>query len=157
MKALYLRDKYLDSYMGEKDGRPCYTGPGRAKVWINGEIFNLAWVWPHGIVFLYRHFTKWIASLGLRSRFQLLPRNYQDFSSYPGIIRISFQESSEPLLAMLINIISEHRVLTWLQWWWLEVGAQIPRSSQRTTAASSLIQEWCQSGIWEGFLSLAMR
>jgi len=25
------RDKYLDSYMGEKDGRPCYTGPGRAK------------------------------------------------------------------------------------------------------------------------------
>ena len=81
MKALYLRDKYLDSYMGEKDGRPCYTGPGRAKVWINGEIFNLAWVWPHGIVFLYRHFTKWIASLGLRSRFQLLPRNCQDFIS----------------------------------------------------------------------------
>merc|ERR1719384_278501 len=25
------RDKYLDSYMGEKDGRPCYTGKGRAK------------------------------------------------------------------------------------------------------------------------------
>ena len=29
---IFLRDKYLDSYMGEKDGRPCYTGPGRAKV-----------------------------------------------------------------------------------------------------------------------------
>merc|ERR1712013_679601 len=26
-----MGDKYLDSYMGEKDGRPCYTGPGRAK------------------------------------------------------------------------------------------------------------------------------
>ena len=31
-EAFYCRDKYLASYMGEKDGRPCFTGPGRAKV-----------------------------------------------------------------------------------------------------------------------------
>ena len=71
------RDKYLESYMGEKDGRPCYTGPGRAKVWKFLLDKIRCGVKPLGYSFTVSPFHKVSLSSGLEVYVHLIGRSIQ--------------------------------------------------------------------------------